>query len=819
MKSVLSFRTILFAVVALVVLAGIVARPTAAQTRIDLEVKRAVVRIVPERCFGGTSCIPQSDQPGSGVIIHPSGLILTAWHVLSADKDFQQEDYWDDFVVEVIGEDDGLPAVARYRARIVATRPEMDLAILRIDRTVERRPLTQETLAALPWLPVYDGLSSQLESGNTQLHILGYPKPPLPTDPTTLSTNQNLSLNRRNRLAAELEVQLLFDKGYSGGPALTQREGAFQVVGIVLASVGNRTKLRDLSVAFGEFDWVAGEENVYVENVSLTQTAVNGMPFLQLDADIHALGLEDIPLQFQVIFYEAGSRQPWRPARVDLPRFGNRQVYWLENLRPDRPVYHPSLRVLIPMAGAGIQPERLAFRLKLAREDTSVQLWSDNRLYQAQAAQTVDVPILPTSTPTPTPTPDTLAEVEAGVRATLTASAPTATRRPPTATATPTPTVTSTFDPAAQIAEAVAATLTALAPTATVTPTPTDTPTATPTANATATFQAAVRATLTASAPTRTPTRTPTRRPPTHTPTATSSPTPVAGAVREIDGITFVYVPAGEFMMGSSDAEVDKALEICNQIPYYKNNCQRGWYADESPQHSVYVDSYWVMRTEVTNAQFRKFVDANGYTTERYWTAEGWKWRDEQKISLPGYWTDDRFNGAEYPVVSVSWYEAVAYANWLAERTGLALRLPTEAEWEKAARGTDGHIYPWGSDWDGSRLNYCDVNCEQEWKDKDQNDGYQYTAPVGSYAGGVTPYGAHDMAGNVWEWANDWYSSDYYTASPGRNPPGPEVGERRVLRGGSWYFNAADVRAANRDWGEPDLRDLNVGFRLVAPGL
>jgi hypothetical protein len=145
-------------------------------------------------------------------------------------------------------------------------------------------------------------LSTQLESGNTQLHILGYPKPPLPTDPTTLSTNQNLSLNRRNRPAAELEVQLLFDKGYSGGPALTQREGVLQVAGIVLASVGNRTKLRDLSVAFREFDWLATEQNAYANNIIVTQTAVNGIPFIEFNADVYALGLENVPLQFQVSF-------------------------------------------------------------------------------------------------------------------------------------------------------------------------------------------------------------------------------------------------------------------------------------------------------------------------------------------------------------------------------------------------------------------------------------------------------------------------------------------------------------------------------------
>ncbi len=447
MKPTYSIRTVVFAAIALALLAGIVTRQAAAQARIDLDVKRAVVRIVPERCFGGTSCRPQNDQPGSGVIVHPSGLILTAWHVLSADKDFQQENYWDDFVIEMIDEDDGVPPVPRYRARIVATRPDMDLALLRIDRDSNGQAVTDEALAALPWLAVYEGLSNQLESGNTQLHILGYPKPPLPTDPTTLSTNQNLSLNRRNRPAAELEVQLPFDKGYSGGPALTQREGALQVTGIVLASVGNRTKLRDLSVAFREFDWVAAQQQVYADNIFVTQTAANGMPFIQFDADVQALGLENVPLQFQISFFEANSHLPWQPAVVDLPQFDNRQVYWLENLRPDRPVYHRTLRVLIPMGGVDIPPDQLAFRLKLAREDDSVQLWSDNRWYQAQpgAVAPSDPPATTsTRTPTHTPTrrlPTSTHTATQQVTATPTNS-PSPTREPLTNTLTPTPTYT-----------------------------------------------------------------------------------------------------------------------------------------------------------------------------------------------------------------------------------------------------------------------------------------------------------------------------------------------------------------------------------------
>jgi formylglycine-generating enzyme required for sulfatase activity len=384
----------------------------------------------------------------------------------------------------------------------------------------------------------------------------------------------------------------------------------------------------------------------------------------------------------------------------------------------------------------------------------------------------------------------------------LPAAAATSTSQPAGIVLSGTPGATSTPSPRSTATDAIAV---ALAPTETPTPTDASTSTPTPTPYETATYAAAVDATLiarnalnataTASAPTatsiptrtptRTPTHTPTRRPPTNTPRPTPTPTLAAGAVREIDGIAFVYVPAGEFTMGSDAGG-----------------------SDEKPVHTVYLDSYWVMRTEVTNAQYGRFVDVGGYATERFWTTEGWRWRVENNLTLPSRWTDSDFNGAAYPVVGVSWYEAVAYANWLAERTGLSLRLPTEAEWEKAARGTDGRIYPWGNEWSPVLAN--------TWE---SGYGYERTAPVGSYANGASPYGALDMVGNVWEWANDWYDSEYYAGSSARNPPGPTSGQYRVLRGGSWYLSSTLVRAADRVRDEPDLRVGYVGFRLVAPGL
>lgn len=316
-----------------------------------------------------------------------------------------------------------------------------------------------------------------------------------------------------------------------------------------------------------------------------------------------------------------------------------------------------------------------------------------------------------------------------------------------------------------------------------------------------------------------TPTPTPTPPPPTSTPTSlpvepTATPTTVPvtdangetapGASRLIEGIGFVYVPAGEFTMGSDSAEIDFALEICNQ--FRDNDCQRDWFADETPQHQVYLDGYWVMKTEVTNAHFRAFVDGEGYTTQRYWSSEGWNWRSDNSITQPRYWTKNDFNGAQQPVVGVSWYEAVAYANWLSEKTGLSLRLPTEAEWEKAARGTDGRIYPWGNEWSASLVN-SGVS----------GDGYELTAPVGSYPAGASPYGAYDMAGNVWEWTQTQWSYSYpYTSNDGREADGGIGG--RVLRGGSFIGSRNYVRCAYRFGDSPGDRGRHLGFRLLSPG-
>ncbi len=212
-----------------------------------------------------------------------------------------------------------------------------------------------------------------------------------------------------------------------------------------------------------------------------------------------------------------------------------------------------------------------------------------------------------------------------------------------------------------------------------------------------------------------------------------------------------VYVPEGEFLMGSADSDPDAG-------------------SDEKPQHTVYLDAFWIDKTEVTNAAFALCVQAGACQTTGA----------------------DFSEKPNHPVVAVSWNDAAAYCEWAGRR------LPTEAEWEKAARGTDGRIYPWGDGApDATLLNY--------------NGNIGGTTEVGSYPDGASPYGALDMAGNVWEWANDWYDSSYYSNSPSENPQGPSTGDARVLRGGSWVNEARNVRVSNRGRGYPDYRFVGSG--------
>jgi serine/threonine-protein kinase len=237
-----------------------------------------------------------------------------------------------------------------------------------------------------------------------------------------------------------------------------------------------------------------------------------------------------------------------------------------------------------------------------------------------------------------------------------------------------------------------------------------------------------------------------------------------------------VYVPPGTFEMGSDEGDPDA-------------------FDDEFPRHNVTLtEGFWIDRTEVTNQQYGRCV------------ADG-------SCALPPFANDSRFNAADEPVVGVSWEDASGYCTWAGGQ------LPSEAQWEYAARGTDGGLYLWGNTFDGSKLNFCDTHCSYDWKDGNLDDGYALTAPVGSYQAGASWAGALDMAGNVWEWVNDWYDPDYYENSAAEDPAGPDSGDTKVLRGGSWVNPAAFVRVAGRSDDPPDTESVSLGFRCSSrPG-
>ncbi len=302
------------------------------------------------------------------------------------------------------------------------------------------------------------------------------------------------------------------------------------------------------------------------------------------------------------------------------------------------------------------------------------------------------------------------------------------------------------------------------------------------------------------------------------TPIPVTSPTPIpyvlptlgvgSAFVSENDGMTLVYVPEGQFLMGTSEEQ--KQILLSHDVPLEAIIL-------EMPQHTVELDAFWIDKTEITNAQFRQFVNVTGYltdaektddrqvfdfTTNNWVNMSGVNWMHPQG---PGSNLDGLEN---HPVVVVSWNDAFAYCNWAGRR------LPTEAEWEKAARGTDQRDFPWGSQGpEGNLLNLADAELNTGWSFLDMDDGYRFTAPVGSYPDGASPYGALDMAGNVWEWVADWFGS--YGAAIQTNPGGPLTGLERVERGGGWFNTVGQARTAARDKYNPGYSDFNGGFRCA----
>jgi formylglycine-generating enzyme required for sulfatase activity len=222
---------------------------------------------------------------------------------------------------------------------------------------------------------------------------------------------------------------------------------------------------------------------------------------------------------------------------------------------------------------------------------------------------------------------------------------------------------------------------------------------------------------------------------------------------------SMAVVPAGEFIMGSSMGE-----------------------ADEQPVHWVYVGTFFMDTYQVSVSQYASFLDATSQEAPPDWSIM------------------NRSQHQKRPIANVDWPEAKAYCTWAGKR------LPTEAEWEKAARGTDGRTYPWGNE--HPTKFFANVS-------RDNWNNHSALTPVGTFEEGKSPYGIYDMAGNVWEWVNDWYDPDYYKTSPSKNPTGPSTGESKVIRGGSWGSGPDALRAANREIHSPSIRGLGTGFRCA----
>jgi formylglycine-generating enzyme required for sulfatase activity len=281
--------------------------------------------------------------------------------------------------------------------------------------------------------------------------------------------------------------------------------------------------------------------------------------------------------------------------------------------------------------------------------------------------------------------------------------------------------------------------------------------------------------------------------PPSPLPTRTveQTPTPAPGQSRaDAAGIQQVWVPAGSFLMGTDDATIQELLAL-NPPAWVQRE-----FASEQPQHEVHLTTgYWIDKYEVTNQAFQAFIDAGGYSHQEYWSEAGWRWLSQQTPeSLSRSCLGE---ASDLPRRCVTWYEAEAYAHW---RGG---RLPTEAEWEFAARGPQSLRYPWGNEFNSQLCNVVDS---------------QGPVAVGSYPDGASWVGALDMAGNAMEWVQDWLEVTYYQRDISENPTGPQTGVIKIEKGGWWGSNLFVARAAYRHYEDrPTYSDEHIGFRIVSP--
>ena len=298
-------------------------------------------------------------------------------------------------------------------------------------------------------------------------------------------------------------------------------------------------------------------------------------------------------------------------------------------------------------------------------------------------------------------------------------------------------------------------------------------------------------------------------------------------------GMPFVRVPAGTFWMGSA-ATQDTPAALAQRFPLLEPE-RFTLLADESPVHQVQISrAFYMGQHEVTVGQFRHFIAASGYQPESEADGTGGygynpaydpattRRGDAFEGRNPRYsWRNPGFaQGENYPVVNVTWNDAQALATWLSRTEGHTYRLPTEAEWEYACRAGTRTLYPHGDDPQGllRSANTFDQDSATHWPKWQQHalkgrDGYAFTAPVGSFA--PNAFGLHDMLGNAWEWVADWHGDDTYAQGPVRDPQGPDDGNVRVRRGGSWHTWAFYARCGYRNWNSPETRYTLVGMRLV----
>lgn len=258
-----------------------------------------------------------------------------------------------------------------------------------------------------------------------------------------------------------------------------------------------------------------------------------------------------------------------------------------------------------------------------------------------------------------------------------------------------------------------------------------------------------------------------------------------AGEERVSGGAPMLFVPAGEFTMGATDEQFKNAIaQLKSKCP----TCRTEFTNAESPPHPVFLDDFWIDKYEVTNAHYKKCVDMGRCQPPNPTSSE----------THAAYYGNAQYDN--YPVIYISWNDAKTFCDWVGKR------LPTDAEWEKAARGPitgsgAGREYPWGGEFDQTRVNSDHVLGD--------------TTPVGKYPQGASPFGVMDMGGNVWEWVADWYDANYYSHSPRDDPQGPASGEYRVLRGGAWGSLTFTTRGSFRFGGTPDEREDYIGFRCA----